>query len=78
MKIGISSGAEADVADGYWFFDRQSLGLGDYFRFCIFAFLLTLNLWYTSAEFTRLLMASIDRCRNDSRLAFTIPLIANS
>ncbi len=31
MKVGISSGAEADVADGYWFYERQSLGLGDYF-----------------------------------------------
>lgn len=29
MKVGISSGAEADVADGYWFYERQSLGLGD-------------------------------------------------
>jgi len=37
MKLGISSGAEADVADGYWFYERQSLGLGDYFRSCIFA-----------------------------------------
>ena len=37
MKIEISSGAEADVADGYWFYERQSIGLGDYFRSCIFA-----------------------------------------
>jgi hypothetical protein len=37
MKVGISSSAEADVADGYWFYERQSLGLGDYFRSCIFA-----------------------------------------
>jgi hypothetical protein len=37
MKVGISSGAEADVVDGYWFYERQSLGLGDYFRSCIFA-----------------------------------------
>ena len=36
MKIEISSGAEADVADGYWFYERQSIGLGDYFRSCIF------------------------------------------
>jgi hypothetical protein len=36
MKIEISSGAEADVADGYWFDERQSIGLGDYFRSCIF------------------------------------------
>jgi hypothetical protein len=37
MIIEISSGAEADVADGYWFYERQSIGLGDYFRSCIFA-----------------------------------------
>jgi hypothetical protein len=36
MKIEISAGAEADVADGYWFYERQSIGLGDYFRSCIF------------------------------------------
>ena len=37
MIIGISSGAEADVAEGYWFYERQSIGLGDYFRSCTFA-----------------------------------------
>ena len=37
MIVGISSGAESDVADGYWFYERQSPGLGDYFRSCIFA-----------------------------------------
>ena len=37
MIVGISSGAEADIADGYWFYERQSIGLGDYFRTCIFA-----------------------------------------
>jgi hypothetical protein len=37
MIIEISSGAEADVADGYWFYERQSIGLGDYFRSCMFA-----------------------------------------
>ena len=36
MIVGISSGAEADVADGYWFYERQSIGLGDYSRTCIF------------------------------------------
>jgi hypothetical protein len=29
MKIEISAGAEADVADGYWFYERQNIGLGD-------------------------------------------------
>jgi hypothetical protein len=37
MIVGISSGAEADIADAYWFYERQSIGLGDYFRTCIFA-----------------------------------------
>jgi hypothetical protein len=37
MIVGISSGAEADIAEGYWFYERQSIGLGDYFRTCIFA-----------------------------------------
>jgi hypothetical protein len=37
MMIEISSGAEADVADGHWFYERQSIGLGDYFRSRIFA-----------------------------------------
>jgi hypothetical protein len=37
MIIEISSGAEADIADAYWFYERQSIGLGDYFRSCIFA-----------------------------------------
>lgn len=36
MRIEISAGAEADVADGYWFYERQSIGLGDYFRSCMF------------------------------------------
>ena len=37
MIVGISTGAECDVADGYWFYERQSPGLGDYFRSCVFA-----------------------------------------
>jgi hypothetical protein len=37
MIVGISAGAEADIADGYWFYERQRIGLGDYFRTCIFA-----------------------------------------
>jgi hypothetical protein len=37
MKVGTSSGAEADAADGYWYYERQSRGPGDYFRSCIFA-----------------------------------------
>ena len=35
MKIGISSDAEKDLSDGYWFYERQHPGLGDYFRACL-------------------------------------------
>lgn len=35
MIVGISSDAEADLAEGYWFYERQSPGLGDYFRSCL-------------------------------------------
>ena len=35
MIIEISLGAERDLEDGYWFYERQSTGLGDYFRSCI-------------------------------------------
>ena len=37
MIVSISSDAEADLAEGYWFYERQSLGLGDYFRSCLIA-----------------------------------------
>ncbi len=36
MIIDISADGETDVAAGYWFFERHSIGLGDYFRSCIF------------------------------------------
>jgi hypothetical protein len=35
MIVNISSDAENDIAEGYWFYERQSIGLGDYFRSCI-------------------------------------------
>ena len=37
MIISISSDAEADLAEGYWFYERQSPGLGDYFCSCLIA-----------------------------------------
>jgi plasmid stabilization system protein ParE len=37
MIVSISSDAEADIAEGYWFYERQSAGLGDYFRSCLVA-----------------------------------------
>ena len=37
MIVGISSDAEEDLIEGYWFYERQSPGLGDYFRSCLIA-----------------------------------------
>ena len=37
MKIDISSDAELDIENGYWFYETQSLGVGDYFRSSIFS-----------------------------------------
>ena len=37
MKIEISSDAELDIKNGYWFYESQSLGVGDYFRSSIFS-----------------------------------------
>lgn len=37
MIIRISSDAEADLIEGYWFYERQHPGLGDYFRSCLIA-----------------------------------------
>lgn len=35
MIILISSDAEEDLIEGYWFYERQSIGLGDYFKSCM-------------------------------------------
>lgn len=37
MIVNISSDAEADIADGFWFYEGQNGGLGDYFRSSIIA-----------------------------------------
>ncbi|MFT5527219.1 MAG: hypothetical protein ACI9G1_004776 [Pirellulaceae bacterium] len=37
MIIEISSDAEKDIGHGYWFYESQSLGVGDYFRSSVFA-----------------------------------------
>ena len=37
MIVDISSDAEEDLIEGYWFYERQSTGLGDYFRSCLIA-----------------------------------------
>jgi len=31
MKVLVSSEAERDLADGFWFYDAQAPGLGQYF-----------------------------------------------
>ena len=33
--IQITADAEPDLAEGYWFYERQSPGLGGYFRSCL-------------------------------------------
>ena len=35
MNVQISSDAEEDLAEGFWFYERQTVGLGDYFRSCL-------------------------------------------
>jgi len=35
MIVYISSDAEDDLIEGYWFYERQQSGLGDYFRSCL-------------------------------------------
>jgi hypothetical protein len=37
MIVDISSDAEQDLAEGFWFYERQSPGLGNYFRSCLIA-----------------------------------------
>ena len=37
MRIDISSDAEQDIEIGYWFYESQAVGVGDYFRSSIFA-----------------------------------------
>jgi plasmid stabilization system protein ParE len=45
MIVHISSDAEADVAQGYWFYEQQADRLGDYFRDCILADIDSLNFY---------------------------------
>ena len=37
MKIQITEDAEFDLADGFWFYEHQTPGLGDYFRSSLIA-----------------------------------------
>lgn len=37
MKVTILDAAEKDLLDGFWFYERQSLGLGSYFLDSIYS-----------------------------------------
>ena len=36
MIVEITADAEDDLSDGYWFYERQSPGLGTHFLSCLF------------------------------------------
>ena len=73
MIVSISSDAEADLAEGYWFYERQSPGLGDYFRSCLIADLDSLSYYGGIHEialgYYRTL--TIGLCRSDFPFAST-------
>lgn len=45
MKIQISSDAEDDLVNGFWFYENIRLGLGKYFRSSVFADIDSLNIY---------------------------------
>ena len=45
MIVNISIDAEADIADGFWFYEGQNTGLGDYFRSSIIADIESLSIY---------------------------------
>jgi plasmid stabilization system protein ParE len=45
MRIQISEAAEQDLVGGYWFYERQSAGLGDYFVDSLLADIRSLRLY---------------------------------
>ena len=45
MRITISEAAEQDPIGGYWFYERQSAGLGDYFVDSVLADIRSLRLY---------------------------------
>ena len=45
MKVRISSDAERDLADGFWFYEEQETGLGNYFRSSVSADIEALRLY---------------------------------
>jgi plasmid stabilization system protein ParE len=45
VKIHVLDDAEQDLVDGYWFYEKQSQGLGHYFLDSIFADIESLHLY---------------------------------
>ena len=45
MRVRISSDAEKDLADGFWFYEKQEAGLGSYFRSSVSADIEALRLY---------------------------------
>jgi plasmid stabilization system protein ParE len=45
MIVHISSDAESDIADGFWFYEGQCIGLGEYFRSSIIADIESLSIY---------------------------------
>ena len=45
MKVRISSDAERDLVDGFWFYEEQEAGLGNYFRSSVSADIEALRLY---------------------------------
>ncbi len=37
MRVGLLESAHEDIVDAYWFYERQQVGLGDYFSNSIYA-----------------------------------------
>ena len=45
MRVEISESAHSDVLDGYWFYNRQELGLGEYFSDTLYGEMASLRLY---------------------------------
>ena len=45
MRVEISESAHRDVLDGYWFYNRQEPGLGEYFSDTLYGEMASLRLY---------------------------------
>ena len=45
MRVEISESAHGDVLDGYWFYNRQEPGLGEYFSDTLYGEMASLRLY---------------------------------